>query len=402
MTSNSAGLESVGILEKDTSGDVIFAWMFPEIDKSIRPILIDRSGLKDDIISCPFRFGKVGNTWHYTLSAPINDSSNAKLMAVSIVLNSSVFNPEKYRTLLKILAKTYLDNSGNAVPLMETYLSVVTTGVAKSQYGVYDESSFDNRRALIAPLDGNVLIRVVLCSWYSFASLLTALPSFILLSLFSFTNPPLSLLSLYICPTNPTLPPGIFDRFGVEVVLIWAAMLLKKRVFVFSSDLSELLSNVRVFPLIGSWHRMDWSILRPHMILNDDNLSDISSLGVYVAGFTDPNAASKSDMFDLFVDLDNDSITVANHAKPDFMLAKFHKEMTTQFLEKAEEGSTQAVVKFIASKTKELLDQLEGLKTDNEDGSYITREGIEEKGLSLNMARFLFNVALAENMTVGQ
>ncbi len=59
---------------------------------------------------------------------------------------------------------------------------------------------------------------------------------------------------------------GLLELFGAEAVHIWTAVLLKKRIFVYSPKLSELLSVVRAIPLIGAWHRQ----VRRHMTRQTD------------------------------------------------------------------------------------------------------------------------------------
>lgn len=47
-----------------------------------------------------------------------------------------------------------------------------------------------------------------------------------------------------------------------------------------TDSLGDLLPVIRSFPLFGSWHRMDWSVLRPFMTLSAAELG--KSLGARV------------------------------------------------------------------------------------------------------------------------
>lgn len=97
-------------------------------------------------------------------------------------------------------------------------------------------------------------------------------------------------------------------------------MLLRKRIFVYSPKVSDLMSLIRVFPLLGAWHRQDFSILRPLVRLSEYELQDLSSAGVYVAGFTDSAAVNKQDMYDVYIDVPARTFTYAEQAKSKWQL----------------------------------------------------------------------------------
>ena len=101
----------------------------------------------------------------------------------------------------------------------------------------------------------------------------------------------------------------------MESILIYVAMLCKKRVFVYHDKLADLQQLVRSFPLLGAWHRQSFDLLRPASGLSETELKDISSSGFFVAGFTDPACADKKDMYDLFVNVPERKFVVAEHAK---------------------------------------------------------------------------------------
>jgi hypothetical protein len=54
----------------------------------------------------------------------------------------------------------------------------------------------------------------------------------------------------------------IIRLFGIEIILLWAALMMKKRVVVYCDRISTLLRVIRAFPLF-IWHRRDWDLLRP-------------------------------------------------------------------------------------------------------------------------------------------
>jgi len=178
--------------------------------------------------------------------------------------------------------------------------------------------------------------------------------------------------------------------------------LLKKRIFVYSNDVNQLMTCVRSFPLIGGWHRQNWDLLRPLISspTSELEIKDLETAGVYVAGFTDPSAASLQSHYDLFCDFTTSAITIAPHAQTDFRLARFHQQTIQAFLKATSEQDDQSVIKVVAQKTKELLDTLKKLTVQHEDGSStITMEDLSQRGLPPNMDVFLFNVAKAEGLT---
>jgi hypothetical protein len=55
----------------------------------------------------------------------------------------------------------------------------------------------------------------------------------------------------------------IFETFGIEAVIIWVAVICKKRIFVYSDKPAEVLQIVRAIPLLGAWHRQVFHITTP-------------------------------------------------------------------------------------------------------------------------------------------
>jgi len=49
-------------------------------------------------------------------------------------------------------------------------------------------------------------------------------------------------------------------------------------------------------------------------------------------------------------------------------MTKFHKQTGEAFVAAAAEGTDQQIIKAIATKTQELITNLESLKTEHEDG----------------------------------
>merc|ERR1712000_778174 len=54
----------------------------------------------------------------------------------------------------------------------------------------------------------------------------------------------------------------IIKIFGIETILLWTALMMKKRVAVYCDKIQTLLRVIRSFPLF-IWHRRDWELLYP-------------------------------------------------------------------------------------------------------------------------------------------
>lgn len=332
-------LKSVSVFEKDINGD-IFAWSFPAL--SHQRVVRARTGLEAKEITASFHFSKFASLWEYYHRVPVKQDNLSRITGVTICLVAQNFSPTKYANLLSHMATLWLEK-GSTIPVMQAYLSVFTTGSA----GPFNIKTYNDKKDLVSPLK------------------------------------------------------SIFTTFGIETIIIWVAMLLKKRVYVYSNDLQELMTATRAFPLIGAWHRQAWDILRPYVssASADVELQDLQAAGVYVAGFTDGACVNQTSNYDVIVDFSSSSVTIADHAKADFRLTKFHQGNAQAFLKAAETSNDQQLIMVIAKKTKELLDTLKTLKTEHEDGEYITLPELQQRKLPHNMDVFLYNVAKAEGLT---
>ena len=58
-------------------------------------------------------------------------------------------------------------------------------------------------------------------------------------------------------------------------------------------------------------HRMNWDIVYPQLELEEDELRTLSSHGTYVAGFTDPAIEGRTDLYDLFVNGEKNSVNLS-------------------------------------------------------------------------------------------
>ena len=201
--------------------------------------------------------------WVYMLPFAVGGKTTAlpQVPAFAVAVHSKQFDPEKHGAICAELAKAYA-TAGTPLKVLEGYLSIMTLSV----FGSFQEKQYDAGKAKkgAAPL-----------GW-------------------------------------------VLNVFGVEVVLLWTAMLLKKRIVVYSNkvvgrnpkncttltpsplppphtpytrlarplcsiltwlhtcargQVSEVQSLLRALPALV-WHRDNWNLLRPYCLLDDQDEND--------------------------------------------------------------------------------------------------------------------------------
>ncbi|KAN0034592.1 hypothetical protein ACTFIV_001122 [Dictyostelium citrinum] len=356
--------DSITIFEKDQNSDVLMTWCFSTITEDLKSVILQRTSLLQEKISLQFSFSKFKNSWIYIYTTAVETQQTNKedgtitqinvpdslkrVVAFSLVLVRNQFNPEKYGSLAQIMSSVY-KQTGDCSKLLECQLRVFNRGQFDvGSMGKFVDSSFDVRRSYLQ-----------------------------------------------------TSIKDIIQLFGEEIILIWSAMAMKKRIVVYSEKLSSLLKVIRALPLFV-FHRQNWNILRPFVTISDLELKDLISTGVYCAGFTDSSIKSREDLYDILVDLSSKEVSVSSQSKDQFILGSFHKDILRFLLSSLEdeEVTDQHVIKGLNMKMKELLTKLESLKETNEETgkSSITLESLENRKLPNGMSTFLFNIANSEGL----
>ena len=399
-------LVSVAIVEQDAAGDASLTWSYPAVDPELEPVLVARSQLgggfdAPDNPVAPFVYSNFKGVWHYSFAvgakAGLPDASHfSSVTAYAVCLVARAFNPEKYAHLARLLAAAYRA-AADPTKVLAAYLRVFTTGGVPA--GLVDAAA---------------------------AAALPPLPA-------------------YLGPAPPEADPAglswAFDKwddrkalianasllelvrlFGVEAVLLWNAVVLKKRILVRGAsarDLPQVMRVVRSLPLLA-WHRRDWGVARPCVVADGPTAraevaGDLGKAGVYIAGFVDAGGVSAlvagpgglpADGYDLLVDVPARALHVADagpaNCPEDLAMGKLHKGVAQAWLKAAEaDGATeQAVIKAVALKTAGLVKKL---KTVAGAGGKLTRAALraEELGLNAGQQRFLYNLAMAEGLADG-
>lgn len=238
----------------------------------------------------------------------------------------------------------YLESNGTPTSLLAHYLALATTNQCLS----FNDRDYDDRRAMIASVK------------------------------------------------------KLIDVFQLEVILIWIAVLMKKRIFVYHPNISELLQLVRAVPIIGAWHRQQFdTLLKPYCTLIDDDFAELDSGNQsYIVGFISDASIHRKQHYDLYVNAADSNLTINESSignKQDFALSKIHKS-TAENLVKAGELSEIDAIKAIQATTAEITDKVSSLRPQRDDGSagLLTAELLSEHRMPPNLERFIWNVAAAE------
>ncbi|KAK7500789.1 hypothetical protein BaRGS_00008033 [Batillaria attramentaria] len=329
-------LRGAGLIEKDTNGDVLWTWSYPSVSAQQRDYVQLKCGLSgEQPYPAGFIFCQWRQVWYYIFRADISSAGDvgplSKVTEVALVLMSRDFNPEKYETLCQILLRQYRQ-TGSPTSILEGYLSVATRGTcANDENGKFSLGDYDRRQAYAK-----------------------------------------------VCLKE------IIQTFGVETILIYTAMMLKKRILIYCPhhSLSQLLQYTRSVPALA-WHRQNWNIVYPYVHLDESETEDLTSASHYVAGVTEASAEGRTDLYDIFVNIPNSQISIAPHAKESFAMGKLHKDI--------------AMAMEVAGKTKELLNNLKSLASTGDDGKpSLTLETLKARKMPPATENFLFSLAACE------
>jgi len=335
------------LIEKDTNGDTFITWNHPIIEKDWEKVIITRSLINSTRTET---FSKYKDKWLYIVSS--EGGVVPRVEFFSVCLLASEFNPEKFSMLCKLLVSIY-KTTGNPSKMLRCFLDILTKNKFNGdKLGSFDSATFANKNHLLV---------------------------------------------------SPLL--DVIRKFEESSWILWSALIMKKRVVVFSEDIPKLLLFIRALPLFVL-HRQDWSLLRPFVVLDSEvEMDELIKTGVYVAGFTSAQIKQRTEIYDVFVDLATLAIEISPHAQDDFIKTQYHQDFAAFMLKALEtEGLTdQQVIKAVKTKTSELISKLEQLKTKdpNEPDSpgYISFAGLTSQSIPANMENFLYAVASAEGMT---
>ncbi|KAL6263311.1 hypothetical protein P5V15_006109 [Pogonomyrmex californicus] len=343
-------LISCSVIEKDCNGDVLWTWSYPSVTESQKIAVTRKCNLKLEH-SSPHTFvcARHGHDWFYIHCSEVFDSDKLpKVKQFALVLFAKDFNLQKYEVLSRVLSKMYC-KTGKPTEILQLYLSVFTKGSCSTQEnGTFVSDDFNTHR--------------------------------------------------FAASTNVK---ELIKTFELETILIYTALLLKKKIIVYHHSLEQLFKWIRTFPALMK-HRKITDNLFPWIDLVNDELIELKKYSHYVAGCNNSSISSRIDLYDLLVNIPAREITVAPHAKESLTMTKTHKEIALFMIQLCEnQNYTEAqIISEISDKTQDLLNQLTSLATvQAPDGKrMISIEIFREKNLAPAVESFLINLAIAENL----
>jgi len=377
MSEGFRSLCGVHVLECDSHNNKVVAWQYPECDRDLGAVMLARwspHAVEKDLV----RVSRFHRHWLYTATLNIatpmelvekNEGETApnaapeiaarfpKVSAVAICVISDTFAPKCLQALSDALLSLYVAD-GNPLRLLRCYLAVFCNGEYKEEdktvFAIADHKDEDNKDIM-----GTTGIK------------------------------------------------ELVNTLGEEIILVYCALMMKKRIAVYAQSVSEVREVILALPRLVEHRAQGWysQLAWPFVTSLECELDDVRHAGVFAAGFTDMEAlGNNADLYDILVDMPSQTVTVSPNALEQFALTKLHKEITVFLVDgvtNAEKNlSEEQLAEGLNERTKNILDKLEQLRTGEGDQKFVTMDSIHEIGkVSPPLDRFLFAVAQAEDMT---
>ena len=229
---------------------MLTTWIYPELTDELRAVVERKCaflGGNEAPTEETTLYGVFGNTWYYIYGKPVAEEGNTipDAEAYAVVVLADAFSPEKYFHMAKVFAAQYAVQ-GSGVDVLTSFMGAAMQGECSSPDGedTFAVSNYSDVRH-------TYLETTIKC---------------------------------------------VIAKFGIESILIYIALLLKKRIVVISSDTTELQTLVWTMPQFV-YKRQDWTIIHPNVDTANDEVADLVASGSsYIAGFTDNSVAIREDL----------------------------------------------------------------------------------------------------------
>lgn len=338
---------SVCIIEHDKHGDHLCVWNYPGVNAVLQGVCARRSSEHGE--NNTFFYFKFKNDWIFCMNSKKNSKIFDKLpdvQFVSICVVCKDFQPDKYQAMLTLFMDQY-EKTGDPTKVLEVILSIHATG----KYNKFDNQDF----VTASPTAPN--------------------PAFL----------------------NTSALKELIDMLGVDVAILWNAMILKKRIVVVSDSLTDLQSLVHTLPQLV-YQRLDWNICRPVANLTDPvHVEDISSVGYYVVGTLENAMSLSTDYYDVLLNLQEKRVNIAPHAMEGMRMTSVHRDVANLLVEMVDNKATnKEIVKAITNKNMTVLNNLKSCCDDM--SNKVTQAVINEKTSNASTQQWLYKLAIAENL----
>jgi hypothetical protein len=424
------------ILSRSLQKHASVAWSSggePSLPPALRAVVLARASFVEPVLS------RFGSEFIYSFALPPAGPPAPPLppqsSAVSAVVVSRSFAPEKLLTLARAIAEAYRAAGGNALIAQAAWLQAFAYGRVS--------------RALTAPLAPAAL-----------AALAQALPPA------PAPNAPAAECAwegASFDPAKSFRPVGaraLLSSMGVEATIVWTALMLRKRVAVVTSgELARAVRAARVLSLLVAhrFPRLDGrgpiaespaAVCFPFVALSEyafapdggaapggtaaanelafdtavgaafrasvaaaatAQVEDLRQAATWVAGFTDPTIAQRGgELWDVCVDLTGSTaegggevrVIVAEAAKAELAMSSAHKEVAKALVEAlADPACTDATpLGAVAAKSTAIVDKIAAWAPGaaRVDASEAFFAALATAGVPRGLHNFLFSVALAE------
>lgn len=342
---------SLFLSERDRFGELMGVWSFPSSSSEQQSLLLEHCEHRNSHQHSlgengDFYVVKVGaNEWYYCLRKPVRrleQEIDALECCLSLITTSS-YNRVKYEAVLNLLLDLYM-GSGNPTKMVEAVMNFQ----AKGKFQDLDLKSFT-----FDPVSGSVGSLMEMCLDY-----------------------------------------------GQDVVVLYNAVLLKKRILVVGDDTRQVLALLETLPLFAS-HRQEYQSLRPTVLNNATHLGDLGQAGYWIAGVSESTYANLNTVEvkpDVTVNAAEKRIQVGPHAMNAMKLCGHHRTVSAELANLAEkEGATNAeLISLVSEKNSEVLGKI---RSAGGDSGGVTEKALRREEIGKEaMQNFCVRLAVAEGL----
>ena len=176
----------------------------------------------------------------------VSVSRRPSILSVSLALYSPELNPPKLTALARLLLQIYEESNGSAPTLLSALLRLLSRGTVKTALGVFGVSSYP---------------------------------------------------STHIPPVS-----GLISRLAERSLLLWIAVMLRKRIFVVAKS-SELVQVIMSIAALAA-HRKQYEICHPFLEIDkstEHEQVELRGKGQCIAGFTSEKTSRLEEHWDVLV-----------------------------------------------------------------------------------------------------